>query len=149
MSEKGNQVELAADRIRGELLATLQELDRRRHEATDVHRQFERHKGAIALAAGGVVAAVGALVAASIFKARQHDKRVRKQRIRGFRRAWEHPERLATQADYRPLPIELLRKFAIVFGTVLVTTYAKRTAQLVVNTQQTGEHRASRYPARG
>lgn len=139
MSDKGNQVEVAADRIRGELLSTLHELDRRRAQATDLHAQFERHKVGAAIAAGGLALVVGGLVGASILRHRYHDARLRKERVRGFVRAWEHPQRIASQASYRPLPMELLRKFAIVFGTVLVTTYAKRTAQLVVNTQKTGE----------
>lgn len=144
MSEKGNQVEIAADRIRGELLATLHELDRRRVEAMDLKTQFDRHKTAAAATAAGVALLIGGVVGASLLKRRHHDAQLRKQRVRGFTRAWQHPERLASQASYRPLPVELLRKFAIVFGTVLVTTYAKRSAQLLVNTRKTGEEQVQR-----
>lgn len=132
MSDKGHhQIEAAADRYRSELLATLEELDRRRVEATNLRAQVKAHQTGILLAAGGAALIVGGMVTAGMLRRRYHNARLRRARVRGFIRAWQHPERVATQADYRPLPTELLRKFALVFGTVLATTYAKKSANLV------------------
>lgn len=140
MSDKGHhQIEAAADRYRAELLATLEELDRRRAQATNLKAQVRAHQTGFLIAAGASALFVGGLVGANVLRRRYHNARLRRARLRGFVRAWEHPERVASQAGYRPLPMELLRKFALVFGTVLVTTYAKRSAQLVINTRKTGE----------
>ena len=139
MSEKSHQIEHAADRYRDELLATLQELDRRRGAVTDFKGQLASHKGAALLTAGGIALIIGSVVSASILRNRYQNARLRRERVRGFIRAWEHPKRLASQANDRPLPAELLRKFALVFGTVLVTTYAKRSARLLLTGRETGK----------
>jgi hypothetical protein len=54
--------------------------------------------------------------------------RRRKEMWKGFRRAWAHPERIATRAQERPAPAELGRKLLMVFGLAFGTQLAKRSA---------------------
>ncbi|MFL5319658.1 MAG: hypothetical protein ACJ790_08360 [Myxococcaceae bacterium] len=132
---KGHQVELAADRYRTELIATLQELDRRRVEAMDVRGQLLRHKTALFIAGGAVVLLAGAAITASILRSRNEKAVMRRERVRGFIRAWDHPKRVASKAPDRPLPAELIRKFAITFGTALAANYAKKSATAIFATK--------------
>lgn len=132
---KGHQAELAADRYRTELILTLQELDRRRAETLDIKHQVERHKTALIIAGAAVgLLAVGSVTAA-IIRARNEKAVMRRERVRAITRAWDNPKRIATKAPYRPVPTELLRKFALTFGTVLITNYAKKSASALWKTQ--------------
>jgi len=136
---RGHQVELAADRYRTELIATLQELDRRRSDVMDVKGQIDRHKTALYVVAGGVVLLASAAIAASIIRARNEKALMRRERVRGFIRAWENPQRVASRAKDRPLPSELFRKFAITFGTAIAANYAKKSAAAIFTAKHPAE----------
>ncbi|HYO56135.1 MAG TPA: hypothetical protein VEU50_25460, partial [Archangium sp.] len=89
------KVEQTADRLRDELLLTLEELDRRRERAMDVRYQV-RHaidkNRDVLLTAGGValvLAVVG--VGYSGWRARHREELLWKHRAQAVRRAWEHP----------------------------------------------------------
>ena len=127
-----DQTERAADRIRGELLVTLSELDRRRQRATDLGGLLRDH-AALAIAAGAAVAAVSAvIVVVARIRARSRGTRQLRDRTRAFMRAWEHPGRIATRAKYRPLPAELGRKAALVVTSVIIQRLAHRAANRVL-----------------
>ena len=53
MNDAREQAERSADRIRAELLATLRELNRRRHRAFDLRYQLGKHFFLLAAIAGG------------------------------------------------------------------------------------------------
>lgn len=95
MSEAMQQAEHSADRIRDELLRTLEELDRRREDVLDVKRQAKEHwpllAGIGATLVGMVVAkaALSRALAPGVHAYKQHKRRD------ALARAWEHPERIA------------------------------------------------------
>jgi hypothetical protein len=129
MSIQREQIEKAADRIRGEFLLTLRELERRRDEALDVRGQLTRHKRGLELAGVAAVIAAAAVVAGVILNRRRQRHTRGKRLVKGISRAWKHPERIASRAKQRPVPAELGRKLA---GTV-VTTLAGQLVRRAVH----------------
>ena len=115
-----DQTEKAADRIRSELLLTLEEIDRRRQRATDLRALARDHvPGLVALGAAlGVLAAAMAVVV----RVRAHSRRTIafRDRARALMRAWEHPNRVASNARYRPVAAELVRKALMAAATVAI-----------------------------
>lgn len=128
MNDHREKVEDAANRIRKELMVTLAELDRRRDQALDPRYQVGQHMKGILAAAGAAAVGTGALIGWGIYRRSTHDERVRRERRLAFKRAWQHPERLATRAKERPAPQELLRKLGMVFALAFGTQIAKRAA---------------------
>lgn len=136
MSERREQIERTADRIRDEWLVTLQELDRRKEEATDLRLQARRHAGVFVSVGAGLTALVGGAVAFGVWRTR-HRQRLRMQkRWEAARRAWNQPERLAVRSEDRAWPVELVQKLGLALGLAFGTQFARRTAQalLPVNT---------------
>lgn len=132
MSERREQIEKTADRIREEWLVTLQELDRRKHEATDLGLQARRHAAVFALVGAGITATVGGSIAWAAFRAR-HRTRVRMdKRWEAVRRAWNQPERVAVRSEDRAWPVELVKKLGLALGLAFGTQLAKRTAQVLL-----------------
>jgi hypothetical protein len=119
--------EQAADRIRDELLLTLAELDRRRHAAVDLRRQVRSHRQPLLLAGGAVLglAVLSAALKARAVRRRHRPEVVMHRRLEGLRRAWEHPERLATRAEDKPLPQELTERVLTLFVMALATRAAR------------------------
>jgi len=132
MSETREQIESVADRIRDELLTTLKELDRRRHQATDIRHQVEEHVELIVLVGVGVVSLLGMGLGVAAFRRRSRRRHPLQRRAQGLLRAWEHPERLATRSDDKPMALELGRKVALAFSIAVATRLARRAAQNLV-----------------
>ncbi len=129
MSEHLERVEKSADRIRGELLETLRELDRRRHQATNVRHQVAQHLGLlIGVGAAALAFALAGIAVGRVRTKTRHSRRAR-DRVRGFIRAWDHPQQIANQRPGRPLPEELARKAAMIVATTFITQLARRSAQ--------------------
>jgi len=128
MSDARKQTERMADRLREEFLTTLKELDRRRHQATNLQHQLEAHLGWIEGLGVGVVLLLGAGVGVGVLGRRYRRRHALVLRGRALLRAWEHPERLATNAKERPLPLELGRKVLTAFLVALATRLARNLA---------------------
>ncbi|NOK08581.1 hypothetical protein [Corallococcus exercitus] len=126
------QVEHTADRIRDELLLTLEELDRRRTRATDVRYHVNQHKDLLVTVGAAALVVVGLGVGIAIYRARHHDERVRRQRRKALERAWAHPDRVATSIEDKPLGAELGRKVVMIFATSLATAVARNSIQTLV-----------------
>ncbi len=95
------------ERLRSELGAMVEELDRRRHDAFDVRLQLRRHAGLVAAVAGGaVVLLVAGLVAWTSSRRRQDRLLVRLQHLgRAVAIMARHPERLERALEGRtPTP---------------------------------------------
>lgn len=141
MSERREQIEKTADRIREELLVTLQELDRRRTEEMSVGVQVRKHAVAAGSVAAGAVALLGGAFAYTAYRARNRERLRLERRLEALKRAWKHPERLAVRSEDRPLPVELAKKLGLALGLAFGTQLAKRTAELLLPV-------AARQPAR-
>jgi hypothetical protein len=145
MSDNKDQIESTADRIRDDLLTTLKELDRRRHQATDLHLQLEKHSDLLLMVGVGAVALIGVGLGVGAMKKRVRRKTAVKHRVQALARAWDHPERLATRAKDRPLPTELLRKVVSTFLITMATRYARQLAEAAMPPQQ-GQMGAQKAP---
>ena len=126
------QVEHTADRIRDELLLTLEELDRRRARAMDVRYQLSSHRDMLKMAGGAALMLVGVGVGVSIWRARHRQELLAKKRRKAMERVWTHPERVAASAESRPLSVELGRKLVLIFGSALASSIAKSSMQALV-----------------
>ncbi len=130
------QVEKTADRLRDELLLTLEELDRRRERAMDVKYQVrqavEKNRDVLIQAGGAALALVVVGMGYSWWRARHREELLWKHRAQALRRAWEHPDRLASRAEERPVGIELGRKLVLIFVSTLASAMAKRAVQSLV-----------------
>jgi hypothetical protein len=142
MSDR-EKVEKTADRLRDELLLTLEELDRRRERALDVRYQLrhavEQNRDLL-IKAGGV--ALGLLVVGvgySWWRQRHREEILWKHRRQALRRAWEHPDRLASRAEERPIGFELGRKLVLIFATTLATAMAKSAVKTLVPPADSGQ----------
>lgn len=158
MSDR-EKVEKTADRLRDELLLTLEELDRRRERAMDVRYQLrhfvEQNRDLLLKVGGATVALLVVGAGYSMWRARHREELVWKHRAQALRRAWEHPDRVASHAEERPIGIELGRKLVLIFVTSLATALAKSaTRTLVPAAGQPKEHglfsmlRTTQAPAR-
>jgi hypothetical protein len=123
------QVEKTADRIRDELMLTLEELDRRRERVMDVRYQATRHRELIMGAAIAALVVTGVGVGMAVWRSRYRQHHLAQRRFKAVRRAWNHPERLATRAEQRPFAVEMGRKLIMIFGTALATSIAKSSMQ--------------------
>jgi cation diffusion facilitator CzcD-associated flavoprotein CzcO len=130
------QVERTADRIRDELLLTLEELDRRRTRVMDVRYQASRHQDLIVGVAITAAVLTGIGLGVAIYRARHREEILARHRAKAVRRAWQHPDRVASSAEQRPLPVELGRKLIIIFATALASNIAKNSVQSLVPRQR-------------
>ena len=126
------QVEHTADRIRDELLLTLEELDRRRERALNMRYQVARHRYLLMMGGGAVLVLFGVGMGVSIWRARHRQELLARKRREAMRRAWRHPDRLASKAEQRPLSVELGRKLILIFGTALASQVAKSSVRTLV-----------------
>jgi hypothetical protein len=135
MSDR-EKVEKTADRLRDELLLTLEELERRRERALDVKYQlrhvYEKNRELVHLAGGVALGLLGLGLGYSVWRTRHREELLWRHRRQALRRAWEHPDRVASSAEERPFPIELGSKLVIIFGTALATALARNAVQTLV-----------------
>jgi hypothetical protein len=126
------QVEKTADRIRDELMLTLEELDRRRGRVMDVRYQASQHRDLIMGAAIAAAVVVGVGIGVAAWRASYRRHHLAQRRVKAIRRAWSHPDRLATRAEQRPFAVEMGQKLIMIFGTALATSIAKSSVQSLV-----------------
>ena len=107
--------------LRRELGDLVGELDRRRHEATDIRLQIKRHPVIAGAAAATVAAAVGGVIAFAIWNARRRERpaeKVRRAR-RAMQRLMEDPEHMAREPT-------LAEKILAAAGTAAASLLVKR-----------------------
>jgi hypothetical protein len=121
------QVEQTADRLRNEFLVTLRELDRRRHRAMDVRGLMRDNRRVLIAAGAGLAAVILVVVGTTVALSRSRRARLPSRRMQGMRRAWEHPDRLASRPETRPLGLlsSLLKIAVVAAGSQLI----RRTVQ--------------------
>jgi hypothetical protein len=123
-----HQIEGEISDIRGRLDQSLAELDRRRHEATDVKLQIRRHPAVVA-AAGGVVLLLLGGVAYAIWAARQRERPVSKaKRLRlAVGRMIDEPQKVAKAEPTVP------EKILAAAGTAAATMLTKKLIERAMN----------------
>jgi hypothetical protein len=135
MSER-EQVERTADRLRDELLLTLEELDRRRERAFDVKFQarqlLERNRETLIAVGGTALAVLAVGMGYSWWNERRRSRVVWERRGQALRRAWTHPDQVASASKQQPFALELGRKLVLIFGTALATALAKNAVETLV-----------------
>ena len=129
MNAAREQAERTADRLRAELMSTLQELDRRRHRALDVRFQLQRHRPLVVSVAAGLVLLATGAVALGILRARARRENLLHHRVRGLMRAWDNPDRIASPDSDGTTPFGAARKVAMAVAVTLATQVAKRGVQ--------------------
>jgi hypothetical protein len=114
--------------IRGRLDQSLAELDRRRHEATDVKLQIRRHPGAVAVAGGVVLLLLGG-VAYAIWAARKRERPVNKaKRLKlALSRMIDEPQKVAKAEPTVP------EKILAAAGTAAATFLTKKIIEKAMN----------------
>jgi hypothetical protein len=123
-----HHIEGEIEEIRGRLDESLAELDRRRHEATDVKLQIRRHPGVVAVA-GGVALLLLAGVGYAIWAARQREKPVNKaKRLKlAVSRMIDQPQKVA-----KPEPT-VAEKILAAAGTAAATMITKKLIERAMN----------------
>lgn len=127
------EVERTADRIRDDLLLTLQELDKRRGRALDLRYQLRQHATEAKVAGGGLLLAVGAGVALVWWGVQRKKKRLPLRRWQSLQRAWSHPDQVASKSKERPFLNQIGQKVAIIVVTAFATTLARRSANALLD----------------
>ena len=116
------EIEGDIESLRTRLDRLLAELDRRRHELTDVRLQARKHP-AIFIGAGAVVLLTMGGVGYAIYRSRKRDElpqKVKRLRI-AFRRAVDKPERVAAR---REAPV--WEKILAAVGTTIAVSLTKK-----------------------
>jgi hypothetical protein len=132
-----HEIEGEISEIRGRLDQSLAELDRRRHEATDVKLQIRRHPAVVA-AAGGVVLLLLGGVAYAIWAARRREQPINKaKRLRlAVSRMIDEPQKVAKGEP------TVAEKVLAAAGTAAATMLTKKIIERAMNTA------GQRQPAR-
>jgi hypothetical protein len=107
--------------LRHELGDLVAELDRRRHEATDIRLQIKRHPLIAGAAAVTVAAAVGGIIGFAIWNARRRERPV--ERARRARRA---VQRLMDDPDHMAREPSVTEKILAAAGTAAASILIKR-----------------------
>jgi hypothetical protein len=107
--------------IRHELGELVAELDRRRHEATDIRLQMKRHPMIAGAAAVTVAAAIGGVIAFAIWNARRRERPAEKAR-----RARRAMQRLMDDPDHMAREPSVTEKILAAAGTAAASLLVKR-----------------------
>lgn len=122
--QESRQLEHHVEELRGELTAYLSELDRRRHDATDVRLQLSRRKGPLGIVGALLLAGLGAWVYVSLRRRRELRRpSVRARRLRqAVGRMIADPKKVARSSPSVP------EKILGAAGSTLATIAVKRIA---------------------
>ena len=141
-----DEAERLADRLRDELLLTLRELDRRRHQAFDFQAQLALHRQQLMTVGGIFAGGLGLVLGALSWRAHYNRsaKVKRRRRLEGLQRAWHHPERLAREKKQPSVPAQLLNRAAVTLAVSFGVQLAKFSAARLLPT--TAERRQTERP---
>jgi len=129
------ELETEITEIRSRLDRSLAELDRRRHELTDVRLQVKRHPMA-AVAAGAVVLALAGGVAYAVWASRQRNKPISKVRRlkHALSRMIDEPHKMAKSEP--TVPEKILAAAGTAAATILVKKVMERAFTLSSETRR-------------
>jgi hypothetical protein len=114
-----------ANQVRTKLLKTVEQLDRRRHEALDLRVQLQRHVRQLTMVGGAILLGTCAAMVLVFHRVSTATERRRRNRWRLAKRVWWHPER-ALRADRRTSFLgALLRPVLLALANALVILPAR------------------------
>jgi hypothetical protein len=120
-AEAPREIEREIEHLRARLDRSLAELDKRRHELTDVKLQIRRHPGVVAGVGGVLALAIGGIAFAVVRAQRPERLPARAHRFRiALGRAVDHPERVA-RGD-----APWWEKILAALGTTIAVSVAKK-----------------------
>lgn len=128
MSENGkSRQELAreANEVRTKLIRTVERLDQRRHEATDLRLQLERHMRQVVVVGAAFLLGTAGAVALVVHRVTTSAQRRRRDRWRFVQRVWRHPDR-ALRAERRSFFGEIARSVLLAVVTTAATQPAHK-----------------------
>jgi hypothetical protein len=115
-----------ANQVRTKLLRTVEQLDRRRHEALDLRAQLQRHVSQLVVVGGAILLGTCAALVLVVHRISTATERRRSNRWRLAKRVWWHPER-ALRADRRTSFLgAILRPVLLALVNALVILPARR-----------------------
>ena len=129
------ELETEITEIRSRLDRSLAELDRRRHELTDVRLQIARHP-MMAVAAGATLLAIAGGVAYAVWASRQRNKPISKARRlkHALSRMIEEPHKVAKSEP--TVPEKILAAAGTAAATILVKKLMERPFTLSSETRR-------------
>ena len=128
-------VEREIEHLRTRLDRSLAELDRRRHELTDVKLQVKRHPEVL-WGAGGVLLLVAGVIAVTVMRAKKRDELPAKaHRLRiAFGRAVDQPKKVARGEA------PVWEKIVASVGTTIAVSVTKKLIERAWNAQPAQRH---------
>lgn len=139
--DRGAELERDIARIRNDLARTIGELDRRRHELTDVKGQLRRHAGTAAVAAVALLGLGAGVIALALARRRRRNQiGARLARLReAVARMVDKPSRVANEPGVG-------RKIAAAAGAAAASALAKRVMARALEQRSASGPRSARPP---
>jgi hypothetical protein len=137
---RGEDLARQANRVRRELLGTIEQLGHRRQNALDLGRQLRRHARQLLLIGGVLVVVTAGAAALAVHRIATAPSRRRRDRWRLAKSVWRHPER-ALRGERGTVARKVLRSLLISVLTALVTIPARRAVLALLPAVPSGEHR--------
>ena len=139
-SNSREQLVREADEARAKLLHTVEELDRRRHDALNWPLRLKQDRGQVALAGAVLLILIASTLALFAHRIASGAQRRRRNRWRLARDVWIHPERVI-RAERPPFFVELARSLLRTILSTAVMVPARRVVTLVLSPSE--EHRSN------
>jgi hypothetical protein len=132
-----------ANQVRTKLLRTVEQLDRRRHDALELRVQVQRHMRQLAVAGGAILVGTCAAMVLLVHRISTATERRRRNRWRLVKGAWQHPER-ALRAERRTSYLgALLRPLLLVLANALVMFPLRRYVARLLPPATSGADRSA------
>jgi hypothetical protein len=115
-----------ANQVRTKLLRTVEQLDRRRHDALELRVQVQRHMRQLVVAGGVILLGACAAMVLVAHRISSAADRRRRNRWRLAKGVWQHPERALRAGRRTSLLGALLRPLLLALANALVMLPARR-----------------------
>jgi hypothetical protein len=115
-----------ANQVRTKLLRTVEQLDRRRHDALELRVQVQRHMRQLAIVGGAVLLGTCAAMVLMVHRISTSTERRRRNRWKLAKGVWQHPERALRAGRRTSFLGALLRPILLALANALILLPARR-----------------------